>query len=114
MNVMSTTGLGYDKLRRRHATEAMTQLPEQVARMDWTAAQIQTEREQRLQRLLALARARSPWHRARLAGVDLSNITPAGLGQLPPMTKDDLLAHFDEIVTDPRLTLGVVEDHLSG
>ena len=112
MNAVSPTGPDYDELRRRHATEAMAQMPEHVARLDWTAAQIQTERELRLQRLLAFARARSPWHRARLAGVDLTTLTPAGLGQVPPMTKDDLLGHFDEIVTDPRLTLGVVEAHL--
>lgn len=112
MNSMRTAGPGYDELRRQHATEAMTQLPEHVARLGWTAAQIQAEREQRLRRILALARARSPWHRARLAGVDLADLTPAGLGQVPSMTKDDLLTHFDEILTDPRLTLGVVEAHL--
>ncbi len=30
------------------------------------------------------------------------------------MTKDDLMANFDEIVTDNRLRLEVVEEHLEG
>ena len=30
------------------------------------------------------------------------------------MTKDDLMAHFDEIVTDRRLTRDAVEAHLDG
>lgn len=90
---------GYDELRARHAAAAMAQLPDHVARMDWSALQIGAQRHQALARLLGVARARSPWHRARLAGVDLDTITPTTLSEIPPMTKDDLLAHFDEIVT---------------
>src|SRR5229473_2822972 len=36
----------------------------------------------------------------------------APLAALQVMTKDDLMANFDEIVTDDRLRLDVVEDHL--
>ena len=39
-------------------------------------------------------------------------VTRADLEQLPAMTKDDLMEHWDEIVTDPRLTLELVNDHL--
>jgi phenylacetate-coenzyme A ligase PaaK-like adenylate-forming protein len=34
------------------------------------------------------------------------------LAELPAMTKDDLMEHFDDIVTDDRLRLDVVEAHL--
>jgi phenylacetate-CoA ligase len=53
-----------------------------------------------------------PWHRKRLQHVDLDSLGEASLAALPTMTKDDLMANFDEIVTDDRLRLDVVEDHL--
>jgi phenylacetate-coenzyme A ligase PaaK-like adenylate-forming protein len=102
----------YDVMRRRHFGYAMAQLPAHVDRMDWSAERISAEREMRLRRLLALARARSSWHRDRLHDVDVTTFSTAQLPDLAPMTKDDVLAHFDRIVTDQRLSLTQVEDHL--
>lgn len=59
------------------------------------------------------AQAASPWHRKRLGHVDADSLDEATLAELPVMTKDDLMANFDEIVTDDRLRLDVVEDHLA-
>jgi phenylacetate-coenzyme A ligase PaaK-like adenylate-forming protein len=47
-----------------------------------------------------------------LAGVDPAHFTEAQLASLPVMTKDDLMSEFSSVVTDPRLTLDVVEDHV--
>lgn len=102
----------YEELRRRQFTEAMAALPGHVARLDWSAEQIRSERDARLRALLVRARERSRWHSARFSGLDLDQTTTESLSQLPPMTKLDLLAHFDDIVTDDRLSLRVVEDHL--
>jgi phenylacetate-CoA ligase len=102
----------YDKLRQRHFAEAMAQLPGHVARLGWSAEQIRAERDVRLRALLRRARDRSRWHRARLSGVDIAHATVDRLSALPPMTKVDLLTHFDDIVTDDRLSLRMVEDHL--
>jgi phenylacetate-CoA ligase len=102
----------YDVLRWRHFEHAMAQLPAHVARMDWSAEQISAEREMRLRRLLALARARSSWYRDRLPDVDVMTFSTAQLSDLAPMTKDDVLAHFDGIVPAHRLSLTLVEDHL--
>lgn len=102
----------YDALRRRHYSEAMAKLPGHVARLGWPAERIRAERELALQRLLAVASRRSPFHRSRLAGVDPAGVTTSQLTAVPPMTKDDMLAHFDNIVTDPRVTLQLVEAHL--
>ena len=55
---------------------------------------------------------RSPWHRERLAGVDLDRLDEVSLRELPPMTKADLMENFDRIVTDERLSLELVNDHL--
>ncbi len=66
----------------------------------------------RLRQVLRAASDRSPFHRSRLAGVDLDSVTIADLGSLPVMTKAEMMASFDEAVTDPRLTLSVVNRHL--
>lgn len=68
-------------------------------------------RQRHLQRLFELipgpvahAREHSPWHRRRLASVDLARLGASDLRALPAMTKDDLMPHVDEIVTDPQPT----------
>ena len=55
---------------------------------------------------------RSPWHRDRLAGLDLARLDEASLRELAPMTKTDLMENFDRIVTDERLSLDLVNAHL--
>ena len=50
---------------------------------------------------------------ARLSTVDVDAIDEDRLGGLPVMTKSDLMAHFDEIVTDRRVTLDLVDAHLA-
>jgi phenylacetate-CoA ligase len=59
-----------------------------------------------------VARDLSPWHRKRLAGVDLDLLDETTLPELPVMTKDDVMEHWNEIVTDDRLRLDVAEAHL--
>ena len=44
--------------------------------------------------------------------VDVDTTSGADLGELPTMTKADLMAHWDAIVTDPRLTLETADAHL--
>ena len=61
---------------------------------------------------LTWAVERSPFHAERLAGIDPLHFTEADLSSLPVMTKDDLMSDFSWVVTDPRLTLDVVEDHV--
>jgi len=102
----------YDTVRQRHRAHAMAQLPAHVARLDWSADQVGAERDRRLRQLLAHARRLSPWHRARLAGIDVTTFSAPRLAELPVMTKDDLLGDFDRIVTDPRLRLRDVDAYL--
>ena len=78
----------------------------------WDAATLTAERDRRLRRLIAHAKERSPWHARRLRHVDEQALRADDLGALPRMSKGDLMDHFDEIVTDPRLTRSVVEAHL--
>src|SRR5215217_8690953 len=96
------------------ATKPMGLMTEHVQRLRWPAERLAAERRDRLRDLLRVARASSPWHRERLAGVGPDGFEEADLAGLPPMTKDDLMANWDQVVTDRRLTLGLVDGHLAG
>ena len=67
---------------------------------------------ERLRGLLARAIESSPFHARRLAHIDPAQFELADLARLPVMTKAQMMASFDEVVTDRRLTLSRVEDHL--
>jgi phenylacetate-coenzyme A ligase PaaK-like adenylate-forming protein len=104
----------YEDLRQRHLADLTVLLGEHVQRLRWPADRLRQERRDRLRDLLRVAMASSPWHRERLGGVDPDRFEEADLAGLPPMTKDDLMANWDRVVTDRRLTLDLVEDHLAG
>jgi phenylacetate-coenzyme A ligase PaaK-like adenylate-forming protein len=104
----------YQELRQRHVAELAAIFPEWVQRLRWPAERLREEQERRLRALLRAALASSPWHRERLAGVDPQTFAEDDLPRLPAMTKDDLMANWDEVVTDRRLNLALVERHLAG
>jgi phenylacetate-coenzyme A ligase PaaK-like adenylate-forming protein len=104
----------YQELRERHVADLAGIFPEWVQRLRWPAERLREERQERLRELLRVALASSPWHRERLAGIDPETFVEEDLPLLPAMTKDDLMAHWDAVVTDRRLTLEVVERHLAG
>ena len=104
----------YEELRRRHIADAAAMMPEMLARIEWSADQIAGHRRAELRRLVKTARQQSPWHRKRLSAVDLDALDATNLAELPTMTKDDVMEHWDEIVTDDRLRLDDAEAHLDG
>ena len=66
------------------------------------------------ERLLAIVRhaaTHSPYYRERFAGIELSN--DLDLGALPRLDRATMLENFDDLVTDRRLTLTGVEQHLT-
>jgi phenylacetate-CoA ligase len=104
----------YEQLRLQHVKEFAARLPETLQRLDWSTDQVRAEREHRLRILIRTAQERSPWHRERLGGVNPERLREEDLPGLPTMTKSDLMANWDAIVTDRRLSLEVVEQHLAG
>lgn len=68
-------------------------------------AAIAVRQDARLRVIVAHARAHSPFYHERWAGLP----DAPRLDQLPPVSKPELMARFDEWVTDPRVTLGAVE-----
>ncbi len=103
----------YEELRQRHVQTLLERIPAHFDRLSWSAEQLRAERQIRLRELLRFAWERSPWHRRRLAHLDPNALSEGSLDQLPTMTKDDLMENFDEIVTDRRITLDLVESHLA-
>ena len=102
----------YETQRQQHLERAMAAAPEMIDRLGWPAYALAARRVRLLRELMRHAIARSPWHRERLAGVDLDQLDEMNLRELPSMTKSDLMANFDSVVTDDRLSLELVNNHL--
>ncbi len=100
--------------RQRHVDDMRTLTPSLIEQISWSADRLAEERRSRLRALLQLAKQRSGWHGERLRDVDPDAFEEEDISLLPAMTKDDLMESFDRIVTDPRLTLNRVEEHLAG
>jgi phenylacetate-CoA ligase len=103
-----------DALRARHREDQRRVSVRYLQRLNWPRERLEDERRRRLRELVAIAQERSPWHRRRLARFDAATLREGELSQLPVMTKEDVMANFDEIVTDRRLSLSRVESHLAG
>jgi phenylacetate-CoA ligase len=74
-------------------------------------ARLDEHRQQALARIVAHARARSPFYRDLYASHGVNDQTPLHL--LPPVDKTELMERFDDWVTDPRVTLADAQHHLS-
>lgn len=88
-------------------------MPEHIERLSWTAEQLRAHQDRALADLVRTAATWSPFHRKRLADVDLHHAGVDGLSELPIMTKAEMMADLDEVFTDRRLTRGVIERHIA-
>lgn len=102
----------YETLRQRFVRAYRQRLGAETAKLTWSRRKLWDFRDQRLQQLLEVARDGSPWHARRLQGLDLDALRGDDLSAIPPMTKNDLMTHWDEIVTDRRLCLEQANTHL--
>lgn len=73
------------------------------------AATWQVRRDARLAALLTHARRQSAFHRRRLEGLADADVTPE-LSRIAPVHKRELMAHFEEWVTDPAITLDALRE----
>jgi phenylacetate-CoA ligase len=105
--------LSYEQIRRQHNELLTRMIPEHLERLNWSRQQIDEERLARLRETIRIAKDRSPWHAKRLTHINPSTITEAEIEAIPPMTRNDLMSNWNEIVTDRRLTLELVELHLA-
>ena len=101
-------------LRTRVSGAVGGQMPQHLERLGWDAGRLAAWQRDRLRALLARANASSPFHAARLRGVDPDGFELADLARLPVMTKADMMENFDAVTTDRRLRRDLVERHLAG
>src|SRR3954465_5389466 len=106
------TGSEFAADRQRHRGGVGARLPIAAERRTWPLERLHRLRDERLRALLRTAKARSPWHAKRLAGVDVDAVTGADLAAIPTMTKTEVMERWDEMVTDRRLTIELAEAHL--
>lgn len=100
--------------RRQHLEEVAKRMPEHVERLYWSEERLNEERQKKLRETLAFTREKSAWHRDRMAGIDIENFTVDDITSLPTMNKNDVMANWDQIVTDPRLTLELANANIVG
>jgi phenylacetate-CoA ligase len=100
-------------LRERFGRALAARLPEHIGRLGWDARQLAGHQRGQLRALLACALERSPFHARRLAGIDPGRFEPGQLAGLPVMTKQQMMASFDELLTDRAVTRARAEQQLA-
>ena len=98
--------MGYRAKRLVDFARGMRESKAMLERERWPRERLEAFQRERLAELTAYAAARSPFWRERLPR------GPVRLADLPVLTKDDLLTSFDELVTDRRLRLADLLEHL--
>ena len=67
----------------------------------WSREKLDTVQQKRLRKLVQYARENSPYYRERYANLG----TEYTLSDLPPVTKSEMMANFDDVLTDRRITM---------
>ena len=90
-------------------------MPVHLERLQWPADRLAIHQRDTLRALLRHAIERSPFHARRLGPiVDPDHFELSDLAKLPTMSKSDMMAAFDEVLTDRRLSLASIGHHIAG
>lgn len=90
----------------------VTRLAAELTERDkWSRQQLLSHQQERLQATLRHAACASPYYRETIGHLVACG---APLEEYPVLTKTQLVANFDRIVTDRRLCLADIERHLAG
>lgn len=101
-----------DNLRARFQAELGARAAVHRKRMDWDAERVADHQQSALRRLLAHAISHSPFHSRRLQGIEPEQFEIGALQTLPTMSKAEMMAAYDEVVTDRCVRLRDVQAHL--
>lgn len=96
----------------KQTQDMLKKIPESYAALSWSKNQLSAVRNVRLRKLLLYVKANSPWYHKHLANINLDYFSEENLIDIPPMDKVTLMENWDEIVTDRRLSLALVEQHV--
>jgi|SRR5829696_572555 len=94
-------------------TGAMRAARASAERERWSPAALEAHRTERLSELARRATEGSPFWRDRLSGA-LRADGSLDLSAVPPLTKSEMMEHWDDAVTDRRLRRDEVLEHLDG
>jgi phenylacetate-CoA ligase len=98
--------MGYRTKRLQDFARGLRESKALLERERWPRERLERFRQERLEALIRHARERSRfWHERIPAG-------PVRLDDIEPTSKSDLMESFDELVTDPRLRLDDLLEHL--
>jgi phenylacetate-CoA ligase len=112
--MMTTTTTYLEALRARVGAELDARMPAHLERLHWPVDRLATHQRDTLRVLLRHAIERSPFHARRLGPIaDPDHFELCDLATLPTMSKADMMAAFDEVVTDRRLSLASIGDHIA-
>jgi phenylacetate-CoA ligase len=101
------------ELRDRIQADMFAGMPGHFQRLGLSWEQLRDWQRDRLRRLLATAMRHSEFHASRLRGIDAARFELADLPRLPVMTKTEMMAHFDELISDRALTRDAAERALA-
>lgn len=107
------TGSGATALRARFGPALASRLEQHIERLSWDPQRLAGHQRERLRALLASALTRSPFHARRLAGIDPARFELSDLAGLPVISKQQMMASFDELLTDRRLTRARADQQLA-
>ena len=102
-----------EQLASKQTKDMEMALPSQIQALTWSEEKIKQYRTQKLRQLLNYCKEHSSWYRKQLVAFDLDNFTEQMLPELPVLDKPTLMAHWDEIVTNPNLSLSIAETHIN-
>ena len=110
---MTATTVADQRQREARLARVRAALPGHPERRTWSSGRIRAHQRDRLRALLRHAKSRSRFHAERLAGVDPARFELGDLPTLPTMTKAEMMAGLDGLLTDARLSRAVLEEHLA-
>jgi phenylacetate-CoA ligase len=98
--------MGYRTKRLQDFAKGLRESKALLERERWPRERLERFQQERLQALTRHARERSPLWRERIPD------GPVRLSDIEPISKTELMESFDELVTDPRLRLDELLQHL--
>jgi phenylacetate-coenzyme A ligase PaaK-like adenylate-forming protein len=104
---------GWPQFRGDISAAVLAGAADEFDRRTWSGDRIAHTQRAGLRALLQHAVEHSPFHRSRLAGIDIDGIEPADLSALPVMTKAQMMGAIDDVFTDRRLRRDAVESALA-
>ena len=104
--------LSFEHERSKQLQTIREQIPSSISHLDWSRAQLEAEQVKKLRRVLTYAKLNSPFYADRLEGIDIDTFELKDLSKIKPVTKQDVMENWDDIVTDSSLTLTKANKHL--